>query len=551
MSVLLVPAPDPKVREWPTLGPQVSNWIEENLVHGPGDLRGKRVKLDPEKRALIGRIYEVYPKEHERSGRRRFKRAGLSVRKGWAKTELAAMIAAAELHTDGPVRVKSWGKKGNPIGGSVTDPYIPMVAFTEEQSDELAYHALYVILQNSPIAGDFDIGIERIMRKDGDGRAVSMASSPGGNDGARTTFQLFDETHRFITPRLVKAHSTMLANIPKRFAADAWSLETTTSYSPGQGSVAESTMKYARDVASGKIKDSKLFFFHRQADESIKVYDDAGALIMENVKAAVKDASGPVAVWSDIDAIAEQFQDPEADIHYLMRVWFNWAKQDAEKAINADVFAALGKQGATIPDGEDVALSFDGSRRRDATGLMATSIPTGLQVTVGLWEKPENAGDEWEVPAEEVTAAVRQAFERWNVWRLYADPPYWEETVAKWSDEFGETRVIKWYTSHWSKMAYAVRSFENGIKARELSHDGSRDYVRHVGNCHKMPVSVRDDKNEPMWVYTKENKNSPLKIDLAVCGVLGWQARTDGISEGVLSAGSSIYDQTGGAVEAW
>jgi hypothetical protein len=60
----------------------------------------------------------------------------------------------------------------------------------------------------------------------------------------------------------------MLANIPKRKQADAWSLETTTAPAPGTGSVAEDTMEYARQVASGKIQDSRLFFFHRQAAES-------------------------------------------------------------------------------------------------------------------------------------------------------------------------------------------------------------------------------------------------------------------------------------------
>ncbi|OQA37831.1 MAG: hypothetical protein BWY56_00627 [Acidobacteria bacterium ADurb.Bin340] len=59
----------------------------------------------------------------------------------------------------------------------------------------------------------------------------------------------------------------MLANIPKRRQADAWSLETTTAPAPGQGSVAEDTMDYARQVAEGKIEDSRLFFFHRQASD--------------------------------------------------------------------------------------------------------------------------------------------------------------------------------------------------------------------------------------------------------------------------------------------
>jgi hypothetical protein len=77
--ILTVPVDD----VWyPTLGPQVCEWIETHLVFGPGDLRGQPAVLDDEKRALIYRMYEVYPKGHTLAGRRRFKRAGISLPKG-------------------------------------------------------------------------------------------------------------------------------------------------------------------------------------------------------------------------------------------------------------------------------------------------------------------------------------------------------------------------------------------------------------------------------------------------------------------------------------
>ena len=97
MSVLIVPDDGPDVR-YPSLGPQVADWIEANLVFGPGDLRGEPAVVDDEKFALIYRIYEVFPDDHEHAGRRRFKRVGISRAKGLAKTELAAWIGAAELH---------------------------------------------------------------------------------------------------------------------------------------------------------------------------------------------------------------------------------------------------------------------------------------------------------------------------------------------------------------------------------------------------------------------------------------------------------------------
>src|SRR5262245_60705727 len=199
---------------YPTLGPQVCEFIESTMVFGPGDLRGQPVVLDEEWRALIYRMYEVYPRGHEFAGRRRFKRVGLSLRKGLAKTERAAMLAACELHPDAPVRCTGWTKKGEPIGGPVTDPYIPLVGYSEQQSDELCFSALRVICESSSLRDDFDIGLERILRKAGDGKAISLASNPNSRDGARTTFAVLDETHRWTLPRQKQAHTVMLTNIP-------------------------------------------------------------------------------------------------------------------------------------------------------------------------------------------------------------------------------------------------------------------------------------------------------------------------------------------------
>ena len=380
MSVLTIPVD--KI-SYPSLGGLVCLWIQENLVHGPGDLRGMKVKLDREKRALIWRMYEIYPKGHPEEGRRRFKRVAISLRKGSAKTELSAFIAAAELHPNAPVRFNNWDEEtGLPIGKGVTDPYIPMVAYTEEQSDELAYGALRIILMYSEVADDFDIGLTRILRIGGDGKAVSLATAPDARDGERTTFQVFDETHRLNLPRLKSAHRTMLANIPKRYLADAWSLEITTAPAPGEGSVAEDTMEYARQVAGGAIKDSRLFFFHREASDSHDLTTPEG------IRAAVIEASGPVAEWSDIDGICEQWRDPTADKAYLERVWLNRLVRASERAFDIVRWNELADPDYLPPDGALMTIGFDGGRWHDATSLVGTEVQTGFQCLLGLWKNP-------------------------------------------------------------------------------------------------------------------------------------------------------------------
>jgi phage terminase large subunit-like protein len=535
MSILMVPR---DTNAYPTLGPQVCDFIESYLVHGPGDLRGIPIVLDAEKRALIYRMYEVYPKDHSQAGRRRFKRCALSLRKGSAKTELAALIAAVELHSDGPVRCDGFDTDGNPVGVGVTDPYIPMVAYTEEQSDELAYGALRVILTYSQLAEDFDIGLTRIMRLGGDGKAISLATAPDARDGARTTFQVFDETHRLTLPRHKMAHRTMLANIPKRRLSDAWSLEITTAPAPGENSVAEDTMDYARQVAGGAIQDSRLFYFHRQAN------DEHDLSTPEDIRAAVIEASGPVAEWSDIDGICEQFRDPTVDLAYLRRVWLNQLVRASERAFDVERWNVLADPDYIPADGSRITLGFDGARWHDATALVGTEISTGFEMLLGLWEKAENI-DEWEVPADVVNDVVAEAFERWDVWRMYCDPPYWESTVSEWAGKYGEKRVVEWWTNRPKQMAYAIKAFDTAITSGDLLHDGNQHLARHIGNAVRRVLKLRDEEGKPLWTIYKERSDSPHKIDAAMAAILSWEARGDALAAGVGVKQTSVYETRG------
>ncbi len=515
----------------PTLGPQVWAWIRANLVHGPGDLLGDAVRDDEEWLAILCRLYEVWPQGHAWAGRRVFKRGCISRRKGRAKTELAAFITAAELHPRAPVRCVRWYKNGQPKGGGVRDPYIPLVAYTEEQGETTIYGALKAILERSKVAGDFDIGLERVMRRDGTGKAEALAAEPNARDGARTTFQVFEETHRWYTPRLKRAYQTMMLNIPKRRTADAWSLEVTTAHAPGQNSIAEATFDHAKSVAEGRAKDTRLFFSHRQAP------DEADISTPEGLRAAVIEASGEVATgWSDIDGICSQFDDPNLDHATLCRLWLNQIKHPSDKAFSLDLWkerARVSLDGGVYrpKNGALITLGFDGARYHDATGIVGTEIETGFQWRVGLWEHPPGP-EKWGVPQAEVEDAVAAAFARWTVILFYCDPPYWEDVIAGWSGKYGEKRVVLFLTNRYRKMADAVRAYANAMRDGHLSHDGDPDFARHIGNAHKHPLTYPDDQGQPLFVITKARPDSPEKIDLAVAGVISWEARRAAIADG-------------------
>jgi hypothetical protein len=539
VSVFVVPPLDEE--PWPTLGPGVCDLIEERAVFGPGSLKGQPAKLDAETRALFYKAYEVWPRGHELAGRRRFRRVRICARKGTAKTEKLGWIAFAELHPESEVRFDGWRKVGGvwqPVGRPVRDPYIPLLAYTAEQVEELAYNVLYVVCTEGPDADLFDAGLERIIRLDSrgraDGKAVPLAQSPNARDGARTTFQGYDETHRLDLPRNVSAYETMEANLPKRPLDDPWSMGITTAGVPGGGSVAERDKDEAEAIARGEIEEPELFYFHRESSDGHDLTTLAGRI------EAIREASGPAAEWSDLRGIAKQWDRPSADHTYLERVWLNRWTQSAAQAFDAKRWRAeLVRRDASIPDKAQVTAGFDGSRWKDTTALVVTEVATGLQVRAGLWVPEELQGGE--VPVGEVDAAVEETFRRWKVLRLYGDPAQgWDSPLAQWGAKHGPRKVIAWYTDsrNLRKTASMCRAYAAAMKAGEVFNDGDDVFARHIGAAQKRDVHMQDEDGTPLWVMQKERHDSPNKIDLAMAGGLSWQARLDVLAAGEYKAQS-------------
>lgn len=541
MAVLMVPPADSK--PWPTLGPEVCDLLEERCVHGPGDLKGQPYRLDDEGRALFYRAYEVYPRSHPRAGKRRFKRIGWSLRKGTAKTEKAAAVAFVELHPEGPVRTDGWKRVGSawvPVGRPVVDPYIPMVAYTEEQTEDLAYAALLAMCTLGPDADLFDSGLDRIIRLDeygrADGVAKALATAPDARDGARTTFQHFDETHRLVLPRQRDTHTTMLQNIPKRPIADPWSLETTTTYTPGENSVAQDTHEEADAAAKHPRKaDPTFFFFHREAapreDEDL---DDPAQL-----RAAIIEATGPsiASAWEDfegqVQGIAGLYAQAKqkGEISYYERVWLNRRRSGSRQAFSLERWKELARKQA-IPLGEGITLGLDGSRWNDQTALIATHVKSGWQWPIGIWDPAEHGG---EIPRDEVIGTIDDTFLQFYVVRLYGDPAQgWTEVLADCSSRHGTHRVFEFFTDSRGlrRTADAMQAYSQAMRAGEVTNDGDEQLASHIGHAQKKFINLRDEKGERLWLIEKERFDSPLKIDGAMGGALSWTARLDALTAG-------------------
>lgn len=525
MATLVVPPLD---LSYPTLGPQVCAWIEANCVFGPGSLKGQPAKLDAEKRAFIYRCYELHPRGAELAGTRHFQRCGLEWRKGRAKTEVGAWITYAELHDEAPVRFDGWDARGNPVGRPVASPYIPMLAVTAEQVAELMYAVLKEVVENGPDSDRFLVTNERITRLDKfgrpDGDAVPVANAPGSRDGARTTFSPVDEPHRLYLPRQREAHETMVQNLHKRQIEDPWMLYVSTAGRAGQGSVQEDIRAEAEEIQKGTRDDPTLFFVSRWAGQEHKDLST-----VELRKAAVADATGPVGEWGlgQFERIARDYDRKGIDKSYWERVWLNrWRAGDSQAY---DMIRARElKTTDTIPAGAFVALGFDGARVRDATALTAVDIETGVAELLALWERPVDA-EEWSVPESEVTQALADAMTRFNVWRCYADPPYWIETVAGWAQRW-DGQIIEWHTNRNKMMAYQTRAFVEALDSGAIrfgANPNRPDLLRHMGNTAKHELKMRDDQGQPLWVPSKADGRLEDKIDASVSLILAWSAVLD------------------------
>lgn len=536
MTVLSVPSIDEQ--PWPTLGPQVCALLEEQSIFGPGSLKGQPYRISLELRALIYRMYEVYPQGHLFAGRRRFKRFGVSVRKGLSKTETAAEIGYAELHPDGPVRCDGFDATGNPVGRPVADPYIPLLAVTVEQVEELAFGALYVLCTEGPDADLFDCSLERIIRLGptgrADGKAVPLSNSPGARDGARTSFQVFDEPHRLFLPRAVDAHETMVANLEKRVLEDPWGLYVGTAGEPGQDSVAEGLHHEAEMIACGEITDPMLGYFHREASPGYDLGD------LEQRIAAVADATGPTGEYGpgQFRSIAKQWERPTADRKYLERVWLNrWTRSESQ-AFDPKRWADLAVCDPIQP-GSFVTAGFDGARFRDSTGIVLTDIPTGRQQLWATWERPVDSegGDvaDWEVPELDVTAAWEQVNDRFELWRCFGDPPHWTETFGAWAARWPD-RFEEWWTNRPRAMAFAVREYVEAMATGAVTHvarPGSGTdaaFDRHIAAAGRKDVNIFDDEGRRMFVLAKIHPDR--KFDNAMAGCLSWQARLEAVRTG-------------------
>jgi hypothetical protein len=346
----------------------------------------------------------------------------------------------------------------------------------------------------------------------GEIRACTAGSA--SKDGGKETFVVGDETHLYVLRELKAMYGTVRRNLGKRKIAEPWMLQTTTAYRPGEQSIAEETLTRWR---KGELSPS-IYVDHREAKGRIDLDDKAHTL------SQLRQVYGSAAGWMDLERIYREMRDPRScpDDATAARYFLNRAQSTKDVWIALDVVERQIRKEPIAPK-TPIALGFDGSLRDDATVLIGSRMSDGFLFPVGIWAKPSGPeGNWWEVPRSDVLAAVREAFARYDVTRLYADPHEWRSDIDTLAADLGAERVVSWETRRDVQMAAALDRLRTDLMTGEVWHSGDPVFVEHFGNAYiRMKGGHR--------LVRKEHDQSSRKIDSVVGAALAYEARADAI----------------------
>lgn len=516
-SVSFVPEWDSQVC---SLGYDVADWIMAYCCHGPGDVQGETVALDREMLEFIVACYELDPQ----TGRRVHDEGVLSRPKGRAKSEVAGFVAIAEAFA--PVRFDGWDANGQPVGRPVRSPLLKCLATEESQAGNTFEVVAFIAGDWGPdehpevyagVSGirQYQSATALYLPQGGEIRACTSGSA--SKDGGKETFVVADETHLYVLRELKAMYGTVRRNLGKRKLAEPWLLQTSTAYRPGEQSIFEETLTAWR---KGELSSSVLVD-HKEAKGRVDLDDE------DHTKSQLRQVYGAAAEWMDLDRIYREMLDPRScpDEETAARYFLNRPMSGKDAWIAKDVVERQVRV-ESVAAGESIALGFDGSLRDDATVLIGSRMSDGFLFPVGIWAKPSGPeGNWWEVPRSDVLATVREAFARYDVARMYADPHEWRSDIDALAEELGEERVIPWETRRDVAMAAALDRLRTDLMNGNAWHSGDKVVMEHFGNAY-----VRRKGGHRL--VRKEHDQSSRKIDSVVGAALAYEARADALADG-------------------
>lgn len=534
--------------ERPSLGWVVLDWITANLVVPDGPSAGDPLVFTQEQAQFILRLYEVNPLfvGPAITGRamvngRLIRRAILCRPKGWGKSPLVAALCLVEAL--GEVVLDGWDAAGQPVARPWNTlgfkPKVQIVAVSEDQTAN-TWEPCLDMARNGPVYDNYDIEPLESFINVPRGRIEAVTSSGTSREGFRPVFSAMDQTESWKPSNGGrKLAGTIRRNLAK---VNGCSVETPNAYEPagpGVESVAEKSFTAYGFQKEGRTRiKTGILFDHREAPADT---DPADYNSLRNGLAfAYGEAADDNGGWVNLDRLIADYWDPDTDPQEARRFYLNQVTHAQDAWMPQTLWKDCERFDDPVAPGDMVVLGFDGSRGRskgkaDATALIGCRVRDGRLFQVMVRE-PGDGDQDWMPNPLEFDAAVRQAFDLWQVVGFYADPSGWVEWVTKWEAAFRARLKVKasaanpiqaWPRGKDSRVELYIKNFHEAATNGELSHDGSAALARHVVNARRRPTKSG-------YLIFKKFPQSPDKIDAAYAAVMAWKARSDAVAAGVL-----------------
>lgn len=510
---------------WPTLGYDVADWIEANLVVPDGYRKGEPYRLTDEQLRFILNYYRLYPHAGPWPDPESLVYYGAQFRRSQkhGKDPMGAAILWAEAL--GPTRFDGWDADGEPVGKPYPTPLIACLGTSEDQTDN-TWRPLLSMSRNGPLADTpgLDLGETRV-NLPGGGKMEPVTTSARARLGAPMTMVSITESHLFT---LQGGHRRVVGAVKRNVAGmDGRWLELTNAWDPTEGSEAQVTAESGNDRVYVDTVDPRRV---EDLEDDEELYRE----LLRQYGDSARERGGWVNIRGRIFHEVRSATHMEAD---RRRFFLNEIVVGQSAFVVPERWDLMARPDEVLEPGEKIALGFDGSKRRDATALIASRISDGRLFCVRIWERPANAGPDWKIPTVEVDQVVRDVFGAYTVTVMFADPYRWQDYLDAWAADFPD-RVVEFPTNVEQRMDRAIERFTTALGDVGITHDGSEILGRHARNA----VLVKGSRKKPrpgedellQTHYLKMAKRGDgLWIDGAVAAVLAYEARAHTIEHGL------------------
>jgi hypothetical protein len=517
-----------------TLGWGVLDWWFEYVKTPGGDFAGSPFMPTDEQARFTLWWYAV-----DETGSYAFREAVLRRLKGWGKDPYVAAVSLVELC--GPVAFSHFDPvTGDAVGKRRHAPWIQIAAVSQDQTKNT--FRLFPVMVSSKLKQEYGLETHKfLIYAAAGGQIEAVTAAPASMEGNRPTLVIRNETQWWGAGPGGEANDghamaeVIEGNVTK--IAGARTLSICNAHIPGYDTVAERDYDGWQDIQAGKAVDVGKLYDALEAPADTPVseipseredpegFTDGVKKLREGIEIARGDS-----YWLPVEEIVKSVLDIKNSVVESRRKFLNQVNAHEDSWVSPQEWDRLALTGEVfrLKPGEKITLGFDGSKSNDWTALVACRVFDGCLFLLNAWDP--NKYQSGEVPREDVDAAVRSTFERYDVVGFRADVKEFEAYVDQWGRDF--RKKIKVNATPGNPIAFDMRgqskrfAFDcermlDAVIEREVFHDGNPVLRQHVLNARRHPttfdaISIR-----------KASKDSSKKIDAAVCAVLAFGSRQD------------------------